>query len=155
MEINQVAYYSTVQEVLPINHINKCWTRMLHATPHPLLSSVAILMFTIASSWRCVKFSDIGYGVTSFFSKMLKVNMYENSGKYILLKGTGEALHKSCISGLTNTLGFSKSVRLIGPWFATNEMGQTQLMNLMRNLHQKQSFRRNSKKSICIPKEQC
>lgn len=139
---------------------------MLHAPPHSLVSSVAILMFTIASSWRCAKFSDIGHGITSFFSKMLKVKMYENSGKYILLfkgqlqdlllKGTGEALHKSCISGLMNILGFSKSVRLIGPWFATNEMGQTQLVNLMRNLqHQKQSFRRNSKKSICIPKEQC
>lgn len=58
---------------------------MLHATPHPLVVFVAILMFIIASSWSCVKFLDIGYYITSFSHKILKFKMYKNAGEYILL----------------------------------------------------------------------
>lgn len=73
---------------------------MLHATPHPFVSSVAVLMFIIASDWNWVKFLVIGHRITSFSHKILKFEMYENAGKYILLfkgyledvllKGTGE-----------------------------------------------------------------
>lgn len=56
---------------------------MLHATLHPPVSSVAVLMFIIASGW--IKFLDIGYYITPFFSKILKIKMYENAGKFILL----------------------------------------------------------------------
>lgn len=58
---------------------------MLHATSHPLVASVAVLMFIIASICSCVKFLDIGYYIASFFRKILKFTMYKNAGEYILL----------------------------------------------------------------------